>query len=115
MGNDKRYHSRYPYVKRVLNTLVDSTDTSVAMLHAMVKKQESVRIEYRDGKRIGIYTDKEETEHYVHTVCPHMKCHLLFNEKELTWDCPCHGSRFDIDGNVLEGPSVFDIHFKNDN
>ena len=32
-----------------------------------------------------------------------MKCHLIFNEKECTWDCPCHGSRFDIDGNVLEG------------
>lgn len=120
LGKENKYSEifapkRSYSVKRVLNTLVDSTDTSMAMLHAMVKKQESVRIEYRDGKRIGIYTDKEGTEHYVHTVCPHMKCHLLFNEKELTWDCPCHGSRFDIDGNVLEGPSVFDIHFKNDN
>ena len=59
-----------------------------------------------------IYTDEKGVEHCVHTVCPHMKCHLIFNEKECTWDCPCHGSRFDIDGNVLEGPSVFDIHIE---
>ena len=35
-----------------------------------------------------------------------MKCNLVFNKKEKTWDCPCHGSRFDLDGNVISGPSV---------
>ena len=72
-----------------------------------------MKIKYQDGKRIGLYTDKNGVEHCVHTLCPHMKCHLNFNEKELSWDCPCHGSRFDIDGNILEGPSVFDIHISN--
>ena len=38
-----------------------------------------------------------------------MKCKLIFNNKDITWDCPCHGSRFDIDGNLIEGPSVDDI------
>ena len=31
------------------------------------------------------------------------------NSKEKSWDCPCHGSRFDIDGNVIEGPSRYNI------
>lgn len=41
--------------------------------------------------------------------CPHMKCKLLFNEIEKTWDCPCHGSRFDIEGHVINAPSNKDI------
>jgi Rieske Fe-S protein len=35
-----------------------------------------------------------------------MGCLLRFNASETSWDCPCHGSRFDVDGNVLEGPAV---------
>ena len=41
-----------------------------------------------------------------------MKCSLIFNEVEHTWDCPCHGSRFDIDGNVIEGPSNYSIKYE---
>jgi Rieske Fe-S protein len=36
-------------------------------------------------------------------------CEVTFNTAERTWDCPCHGSRFDIDGRVLEGPAVKDL------
>ena len=38
-----------------------------------------------------------------------MKCNLIFNDEEKTWDCPCHGSRFDIDGNVINGPANYSI------
>lgn len=38
--------------------------------------------------------------------CPHMGCALAFNEADATWDCPCHGSRFDREGRVLWGPAV---------
>ena len=44
--------------------------------------------------------------------CPHLGCHLLFNEVEETWDCPCHGSRFDIDGNCLSAPANKSIKLK---
>ncbi|HLM51083.1 MAG TPA: FAD-dependent oxidoreductase [Solirubrobacteraceae bacterium] len=38
--------------------------------------------------------------------CTHLGCKLSFNEAETSWDCPCHGSRFDVDGRVLQGPAV---------
>ncbi len=68
-----------------------------------------VCVTYENGKRIGIYTDENGKQHKVLNTCPHMKCHLIFNEKEKTWDCPCHSSRFDIDGNIIRGPSSISI------
>ena len=58
-----------------------------------------------------IYTDEKKHSHKVYNLCPHLKCGLLFNEVEHTWDCPCHGSRFDIDGYVIEGPSNYNITY----
>ncbi len=62
-----------------------------------------------DGKSCGVYVDENGKKHVVSNICPHLKCSLIFNNSTKTWDCPCHGSRFDIDGNLIEGPSVFDI------
>lgn len=72
----------------------------------------NVRFEVRNGKRVGIYVDEDKKEHIVYILCPHMKCNLIFNEVEKTWDCPCHGSRFDIDGNSIEGPSNYNITYR---
>lgn len=69
----------------------------------------------KDGKNIAIYIDDENKRHIVYNRCPHLKCSLIFNEVEKTWDCPCHASRFDIDGNVIEGPSTYNISYKKDN
>lgn len=63
-----------------------------------------------NGKYYGVYYDEQGEKHIVDHKCPHMKCNLVFNNQEKTWDCPCHGSRFDIDGNVIEGPSNHSIH-----
>lgn len=57
----------------------------------------------------GVYYDYYGKKHIVKHKCPHMKCNLVFNNEEKTWDCPCHGSRFDIDGNVIEGPANYNI------
>ena len=59
-----------------------------------------------DGIIYGVYVSKNGKKHKVKLICPHMKCPLVFNREENTWDCPCHGSRFDIDGNIIETPSV---------
>ena len=73
---------------------------------------DNVKVEMRNGKKCGIYIDEEGKEHIVSNICPHMKCGLVFNPVDKTWDCPCHGSRFDIDGKAIKGPSVFDISIK---
>lgn len=59
-----------------------------------------------NGRRVGVYKDEKEDYFFINPVCAHLKCALSFNEAEKTWDCPCHGSRYDIKGNVLEGPTV---------
>lgn len=72
----------------------------------------NVKFEKRNGKDVGIYIDSEKKEHIVYNICPHMKCNLIFNEVEKTWDCPCHGSRFSLDGKCIEGPSNYDITYR---
>ena len=57
----------------------------------------------------AIYKDKNKKVHIVKLICPHMKCPLIYNNESNTWDCPCHGSRFDIYGNLLEGPAKKNI------
>jgi Rieske Fe-S protein len=65
----------------------------------------------KHGKSIAIYKENGK-EHIVYTKCPHMGCTLVFNEFEKTWDCPCHASKFDIDGKCIQGPSLYDIGYK---
>jgi glycine/D-amino acid oxidase-like deaminating enzyme/nitrite reductase/ring-hydroxylating ferredoxin subunit len=61
----------------------------------------------RDGVgKIGAYRDAEGGLHAVSLRCTHLGCLLRFNAAETSWDCPCHGSRFSVDGAVLEGPAV---------
>jgi Rieske Fe-S protein len=60
----------------------------------------------QDGKKIGLYRDDEGKIHAVNIVCTHMGCDLAWNAAELSWDCPCHGSRFTIDGEIIEGPAL---------
>ncbi len=59
-----------------------------------------------NGKRAGGYRDQDGQLHLVDTTCRHMGCEVEWNDGERTWDCPCHASRYDIDGNVIEGPTT---------
>ncbi|HEX8462306.1 MAG TPA: FAD-dependent oxidoreductase, partial [Segetibacter sp.] len=58
-----------------------------------------------NGNKQGVYRDEQGKLHVVSAVCTHMGCINHWNEVEKSWDCPCHGSRFSIDGEVLEGPA----------
>ena len=61
----------------------------------------------RDGLgKTGVFRDDDGELHAVSLRCTHLGCLLRFNSAERSWDCPCHGSRFDVDGEVLEGPAV---------
>lgn len=59
-----------------------------------------------NGQRTGVYKDGQGSLYVVDTTCSHMGCELNWNSAEKSWDCPCHGSRFSIDGDILEGPAV---------
>lgn len=65
-----------------------------------------------NGKSVAIYKDNKGKEHIIYNKCPHLGCSLVFNEIEKTWDCQCHGSRFDLDGKCIMGPSNYDIGYK---
>jgi glycine/D-amino acid oxidase-like deaminating enzyme/nitrite reductase/ring-hydroxylating ferredoxin subunit len=63
--------------------------------------------------RTGVYRDPDGGLHAVSMRCTHLGCLVRFNAAETSWDCPCHGSRFDVDGNVLEGPAVKPLPCRN--
>jgi glycine/D-amino acid oxidase-like deaminating enzyme/nitrite reductase/ring-hydroxylating ferredoxin subunit len=59
-----------------------------------------------DGERCAVYRDTSGALHAVSATCTHLGCTVAFNDAEHSWDCPCHGSRFDPDGAVLHGPAT---------
>ena len=57
-------------------------------------------------KKIAVYRDEQGNVHQRSAVCTHLYCIVDWNSGERTWDCPCHGSRFDPYGNVVNGPAI---------
>lgn len=57
-------------------------------------------------ERLAVYRDVAGEYHAVSAICTHLGCQVAFNRAEKSWDCPCHGSRFAIDGSVIDGPAV---------
>lgn len=69
---------------------------------------ENLSFYFEKARLVATYVD-DKGLHTVHPVCPHMKCGLIFNYTEKTWDCPCHSSRFDLDGKCIKGPAKYSI------
>lgn len=84
----------------VINKLKESPDTLED-----VKQGEGKIIEL-DGKKVGVYRNEAGKCFFVKPVCAHLGCELSFNSLEKTWDCPCHGSRYDIYGKVICEPAI---------
>lgn len=70
------------------------------------------RIVGRVGDQIAVYRDPQGEVHAVSVRCTHLGCIVSWNPAETSWDCPCHGSRFSVDGEVLQGPAVWDLEKK---
>jgi glycine/D-amino acid oxidase-like deaminating enzyme/nitrite reductase/ring-hydroxylating ferredoxin subunit len=62
-----------------------------------------------NGKKIAAYRDDNGKIHALSPVCTHAKCFVVWNGEEKSWDCPCHGARYDINGKVLTGPAQVDL------
>ncbi|MGC4019817.1 MAG: FAD-dependent oxidoreductase [Muricomes sp.] len=63
------------------------------------------------GSKYGVYKDESGRVYTVSVRCPHMGCQLKWNKEEKSWDCPCHGSRFDYKGRSLDEPAQEDISY----
>jgi glycine/D-amino acid oxidase-like deaminating enzyme/nitrite reductase/ring-hydroxylating ferredoxin subunit len=59
--------------------------------------------------KLAVYRQPNGEAHIRSAVCPHLQCIVAWNAEENTWDCPCHGSRFDCYGKVLNGPANTDL------
>lgn len=59
-----------------------------------------------EGKTVAAYRDEQGALHITNPNCSHLGCRLSFNKALKSWDCPCHGSRFDVDGNLIDNPAL---------
>lgn len=98
----------------VKNFIIENLDTSKELIKGKIKsgKQDTI-LEFGEGKLIningekyGAYKDVEGKLHIVDSTCTHLGCELIWNSAAKTWDCPCHGSRFDFQGHIIEGPAL---------
>ncbi|TGC09821.1 FAD-dependent oxidoreductase [Methanolobus halotolerans] len=67
------------------------------------------------GERVAAYRDDKGDIHALDPACRHMGCFVSWNNAENTWDCPCHGSRYNVKGEVVHNPAVHNLSEKNVN
>lgn len=122
MGRDSPWASLYnpsrqpvkaigEFVREALNMVAQYTDW---VTKGDVERAEDIPNDegavLRDGlTKIAAYRDAGGVLHTCSAVCPHLNCIVSWNHSEHTWDCPCHGSRFDRFGKVLNGPAISDL------
>ena len=104
----KALHGMSDFLKEQANTLsqyrewlkggeVESVQQIAAGEGAIVQK---------GSRKLAVYRDGEGGLHAVSATCTHLGCVVAWNASEKSWDCPCHASRFDVNGEVLHGPAL---------
>ncbi|HHY78745.1 MAG TPA: FAD-dependent oxidoreductase, partial [Clostridiales bacterium] len=105
-------------VKAAGTFIVQNADVAVQLISGKlespddeldIKECEGKVVEYK-GKRTGAYKDQNGKLYLVDLTCTHMGCELKWNDAEKSWDCPCHGSRFNYDGSIIEGPALYPLN-----
>jgi glycine/D-amino acid oxidase-like deaminating enzyme/nitrite reductase/ring-hydroxylating ferredoxin subunit len=81
---------------RLRSSYVDSVDDIAAGTGAVLRME---------GERCAVHRDETGALHAVSATCTHLGCIVHFNDAERAWECPCHGSRFAVDGSVIQGPA----------
>ena len=99
------------FAKENLNVMAQYTDLVVAGDVESVDeiKPNSGAVLSRGLKKVAVYRDPEGNVHERSAVCRHLGCIVNWNSLEKSWDCPCHGSRYDALGHVTQGPANSDL------
>lgn len=111
--------SRIKPVAAFANTVKETADVLVHFIKdkllaekinslAELKENEAKVVRY-EGNAYAIYKDPQGRAHILNSACTHAQCNVQWNNAEMTWDCPCHGSRFNVNGKVLTAPAVQDL------
>lgn len=58
-----------------------------------------------NGKNYAAYKESDTEFIILSSICTHARCQIIWNNSEKVWDCPCHGSRYSVEGLVLRGPA----------
>lgn len=98
---------KHNLVHNMKNFIEFRSKTAFEVAHdtlSSMKKGEG-KIVQVDGEKRAVYMDSSQHFHMISAKCPHLSCQLEWNASETSWDCPCHGSRFDVDGNVISNPA----------
>lgn len=102
------------FIKEGLNVAAQLTDL---VTPGEIKNEEEIKKGeggiLREGlTKTAVYRDESGTIHKCSAICPHLGCVVDWNNLEKSWDCPCHGSRFDAYGKLLTGPAISDLSKK---
>ncbi|MCI8466310.1 MAG: FAD-dependent oxidoreductase [Lachnospiraceae bacterium] len=95
------------FISGGLHTIRDLSREVFALPRAMTEELPCGHggvVEY-EGKKAGVYKEENGKLHVVSVRCPHLGCQLEWNPDEKSWDCPCHGSRFDYTGKRIDNPA----------
>ncbi len=106
--------SRFTPAASAKNFIVENADVAKQLITGkLAPVPEDIELEPGEGKiveirseKAGAFRDENGQLHLVDTTCTHLGCELVWNSAERTWDCPCHGSRFSYEGDIVEGPAV---------
>lgn len=103
------------------NFIIENLDVAKELLIGKMKSVSSnlnidkgeAKIVELEGSKYGAHKDDQGIIHIVDITCTHLGCELKWNAAEKSWDCPCHGSRFNYEGEILEGPAAYPLnHYK---
>ncbi|MCI8291107.1 MAG: FAD-dependent oxidoreductase [Clostridia bacterium] len=95
-------------IKETANSLVINKFKVKELDLSKIKNDTGHVLEY-NGEKLGIYKNQNGEIFAVKPICTHLGCLLSFNNLDKTWDCPCHGSRFDYTGKNLYNPGIKDL------
>lgn len=120
LGNDNKYIDMYDPrrdIPELSNTNPESGVSDAVKALRLPETPEDLDVNEatiieKNNEKIGVYKDDSGTLHYMDLSCTHMGCGLQWNNGDKTWDCPCHGSRFNAYGEVIEGPALADLEYK---